>query len=146
MQGYIVENGVDPFPEQFSEHVLAIDLGRQQDVVHVAVVLAFRRNHRAPQQAPGFQGLQQFMVMIPGLDAAPGDFAGIFELRQQEGGCQFPRRNDEPISCQVYLSASPRKKRVRSVPFSRMISARAIRDASFTSSAPPSPEITFFVS
>ena len=33
-------------------------------------------------------------------------------------------RNDEPTSCQVYLSTSPRKNLPRSVPFSRMISAR----------------------
>ena len=39
-----------------------------------------------------------------------------------------------------------RKKRLRSVPFSRMISARNARAGSFTSRAPPSPEMTFLVS
>ncbi|MNY28846.1 hypothetical protein D3C86_1628480 [compost metagenome] len=55
-------------------------------------------------------------------------------------------RNEEPTSCQVYLSTSPRKKRLRSVPFSRMISARTAKAGSFTSRAPPSPEMTFLVS
>ena len=57
-----------------------------------------------------------------------------------------PGKNDDPTSCQVYLSTSPRKKRLRSVPFSRMISARTCNAESLTSSAPPSPEITFLVS
>jgi hypothetical protein len=43
------------------------------------------------------------------------------------------------------LSISPRRKRLRSVPFSRMISARLISAGSLMSSAPPSPQVTFLV-
>ena len=50
------------------------------------------------------------------------------------------------MSTQVYLSTCPRKKRLRSVPFSWTISEREIRSGSLTSSAPPSPHMTFFVS
>ncbi len=55
-------------------------------------------------------------------------------------------RYDEPRSTQVYLSTSPRKNSVRLVPFSWTISARSTSAGSFTSSAPPSPQCTFFVS
>ena len=57
-----------------------------------------------------------------------------------------PGRNDEPMSTQVYLSTSPRKKRFRFVPFSRMISARSIRAGSLIARHPPSPEMMFLVS
>ena len=50
------------------------------------------------------------------------------------------------MSSQVYLSTSPRRKRLRLVPFSRTISARVIDSGRLTSSAPPSPEMTFLVS
>jgi len=57
-----------------------------------------------------------------------------------------PGKYDEPTSTHVYLSTCPRKNWLRLVPFSRMISARSSSASSLTSSAPPSPEITFLVS
>lgn len=51
----------------------------------------------------------------------------------------------EPTSRHEYLSTSPLRKRLRSVPFSWITSARAASAGSFTSSAPPSPQVTFFV-
>ena len=50
------------------------------------------------------------------------------------------------MSTQVYLSTWPRKNWLRLVPFSRMISARAISRGSLIRSAPPSPATMFFVS
>ena len=44
------------------------------------------------------------------------------------------------------MSTWPRKKRLRLVPFSRMISARSTKRASLISSAPPSPQMMFLVS
>ncbi|MNC50496.1 hypothetical protein D3C75_997400 [compost metagenome] len=57
-----------------------------------------------------------------------------------------PGRNEEPTSTQVYLSTWPRKKRLRFVPFSRMISARSAWVWSRHNNAPPSPEMMFLVS
>ena len=57
-----------------------------------------------------------------------------------------PGRYDEPRSTQVYLSTWPRKNWPRLVPFSQMISARSTKRGSLISSAPPSPEMMFFVS
>ena len=45
------------------------------------------------------------------------------------------------MSTQVYLSTSPRTKRCRLVPLSRMISARSIKVGSLMQSAPPSPQM-----
>src|SRR6266513_1666994 len=50
------------------------------------------------------------------------------------------------MSTHVYLSTSPRKNRLRSVPFSRTISARSLNCASLISNAPPSPHNNYFVS
>ena len=52
----------------------------------------------------------------------------------------------EPTSTQVYLSTRPRNMRLRLVPFSRMISARSAWRSSLMTSAPPSPQLMFFVS
>ncbi len=57
-----------------------------------------------------------------------------------------PSKPDDPASRQVYLSDSPRMKALRSVPFSRTISARCSSAGSFTSKAPPSPQVMFLVS
>ena len=53
---------------------------------------------------------------------------------------------EEPTSTHVYLSTWPRKNALRFVPFSWMISARSTHSGRLTSSAPPSPHITFLVS
>ena len=51
-----------------------------------------------------------------------------------------------PTSTHEYLSTWPRKNRCRFVPLSSRISARSRYVGSLISSAPPSPQCTFFVS
>jgi hypothetical protein len=65
----------------------------------------------------------------------------LAKRRSQQVGEQIAN----PTSTHEYSPTSPRKNLLRFVPFSRMISARWISAGSLISSAPPSPQVMFFV-
>ena len=85
------------------------------------------------------------MIGVPCFEPICSDRVELRQLRVENAAISSLGRYEEPISRNVYLFTWPLKKRLRLVPFLRMISPRSANDGSLTTSA-PSPDTRFLLS
>ena len=106
------------------------------------------RHDRPPHEAALLQRCERLVVALPDAPAPVGDLVGVLELRPEERRARARSGGyDEPRSTQRVLVDLPAEE---PQPVRALLAAgsrRARRSAgSLTSSAPPSPQLTFFVS
>ena len=122
------------------------DAPGQEQVVEVAVVLAIVRHHRGPRR-PGRASSEGQLDRASQLRRrSAADRLRLLELADRNAAMISLGRYDEPMSTQVYLSTSPRKNCAAVGALLADDLGALDQRASLTSSAPPSPEMTFLVS
>ena len=60
--------------------MLAIDFGRQQQIVHVPVLLTVRRHDRPPNQSLVLQIFKHSMIAVPDSQPSTGNLLRVFQL------------------------------------------------------------------
>ena len=86
-----------PGPPQRPNHRLTVTTGRQDQVVHVSIVLAVVRHDGATQSTIGLGSLERFVISIPDRHARLRDGVCALELSHEQGGHELAgqvRRTD----------------------------------------------------
>jgi hypothetical protein len=121
MQRHIVKHGTN-----LLQKLLMIGLRGKKYVAQMSIVLTIRRHAGTPYQALLFERRRQFVVTLPAGEPSRVIRSDCSNRAQRNAAVISFGRNEEPTSCQVYLSTSPRKNRLRSVPSSNDFALREI--------------------
>ena len=90
MKRYVVENRPDLIALKRIKDPLTVDSRRQENVVHVGIVLTVIWNNRSPQYSLGFQRFQKLMITLPASQPLFSYSIRFFKLRPKESGNQIP--------------------------------------------------------
>ena len=80
MKRNIVEHGLDALLRQFADQTGALLQGIEQNVIHMGVMHAIRRNAGAFQHTGLLQRLQGLMVHVPPFPPLSVDLLPMFQL------------------------------------------------------------------
>ena len=92
VERHIVEDGMDAGGLETGKDFLPIDMGRQQDVIHMRVMDAFLRDDGAAEQFACLQTGQGFMIAVPEIKTAGRDFFRLLKLGPEKGRDDLSRQ------------------------------------------------------
>src|SRR3546814_679591 len=81
-----MEHGADAHLPQRRDELRTYLDRREQQVIHMRIVAAFRRHYRSLEQALGLKWCSPFVVTVPDGKAPCGDLAGLLQLGGEERG------------------------------------------------------------